>query len=193
MAATQTVRIFAGGGREQLTELPGVFTARQALGQISGRVRRQLEAFNHLALEVGVFGGSGRLGSTQLVTIMNVHEYGARIPVTPRMRDFFLARFGISLRADRRFIIIPERAPLRKTADNKARAIDDVIARGLEGVIAGTRTARSVMRQLGAYMVRQVHRMIMTGLEPPLQLRQGIPLFDTGQLLRHIRYRVETV
>lgn len=51
-----------------------------------------------------------------LTSLAVIHEFGAVIEVTPRMRSF-LHRVGLHLRATTRFIVIPERSFLRNGFD----------------------------------------------------------------------------
>lgn len=54
-------------------------------------------------------------GEIYLANIGRVHEEGAIIPVTPRMRAFFLYRWGIKLKSSTLYISIPARPFLKPT------------------------------------------------------------------------------
>ncbi len=46
--------------------------------------------------------------------IWTIHEKGAVVPVTEKMRNFWRAVFGITLRKDKKFILIKPRFPMKK-------------------------------------------------------------------------------
>lgn len=74
---------------------------------------------------------------TYLANIARVHEEGAVIPVTPKMRRFFFARWGIRLKASTTHIVIPARPFLRPTfrkyAPEVAKMFRQLVARVLKG------------------------------------------------------------
>ena len=55
----------------------------------------------------------------QLLTIANVQEFGAKIPVTEKMRAFFRGAFNISLKKSTKVINIPSRPFIRQTFDKE--------------------------------------------------------------------------
>ncbi len=69
-------------------------------------------------IKVGLFGEIAKIGA--------VHEFGAEIEVTPKMRAFLHSQ-GLHLRQSTTKIIIPERSFLRSTLSKKERAIKDMV------------------------------------------------------------------
>ena len=69
-------------------------------------------------IKVGLFGEIAKIGA--------VHEFGAEIEVTPKMRAFLHSQ-GLHLRQSTIKIIIPERSFLRSTLSKKERTIKDML------------------------------------------------------------------
>jgi phage gpG-like protein len=59
---------------------------------------------------VGIMRGmTHRKSGKEMVDIALVHEFGAMVQVTQKMRGFFAVNFGIHMRADKKYIEIPAR------------------------------------------------------------------------------------
>lgn len=66
-------------------------------------------------VEIGIVDGK----SNKAAFLGGIHEFGARVPVTQKMRAWFAWWFGVSLRKDKTHITIPSRSFLRKTVVRK--------------------------------------------------------------------------
>jgi phage gpG-like protein len=77
-------------------------------------------------VKVGVFGES--------TLIASVHEFGAKIRVTEKMRRFLHAQ-GLHLKKDTRYIVIPQRSYLRKTFDEQKDEIERLVGEKVEAVV----------------------------------------------------------
>lgn len=136
----------------------------------------------------------GEAGSTQQIKA-SVHEFGARIDVTPDMRDYFLA-VGFPLSDDTDQIVIPERQFIRPALDNNEGFIRDRMqGRIIEAVQEGG-DADSVLAALGEDLVTLIQQQMgehgpsLSGMT--LALRNGgssaTPLQDTGRLKQAISW-----
>lgn len=156
----------------------------------------KLEQMQRLSVVVGVpMAKNAARGETNNATIAAVHEFGAAITVTPKMRSF-LHYAGIHLKAGTAQVNIPERSFLRSTvAENKDVAVS-ALARGINDALVGNGDARAPFETLGRNMAGMVQRKIQAGLSPPLSAatmaRKGSskPLIDTGSLLQSITWEV---
>lgn len=134
----------------------------------------------------------------EIAGIAAVHEFGARVPVSQKMRNFFAA-LGFPLKASTKHFVIPERAPLRETADSKdaADALESVMEHSLYGVMTGTRTADQHVAAVGETMAAQVKNRITDGLDPDnhpvtmLLKGSGKPLVNHGHLVREATWKEE--
>ena len=99
---------------------------------------------------------------------------------------------------------IPERAPIRKTLDQKKSDITQLQEKVYKQVIDGKTTVENGLELMGQDLKRKIQDTIRSGLTPPwaestLQERlsrtskpiiANTPLIDSGQLLRSIDYEV---
>ena len=75
---------------------------------------RQMRKLKRKKIKIGVLGND-----SELQMIAAVHEYGADIPVTPKMRAWFAGN-GYPLKSSTTVIKIPERSFLRTGRDRKS-------------------------------------------------------------------------
>lgn len=131
----------------------------------------------------------------KLLTIANVQEFGATIPVTPKMRAFFRGAFKISLKPTTTSITIPPRPFIRQTVDKReAELIDIGFDLGLL-IIDGTMTVKSALEIWGDKLVSFMRSEIAEGnnFEPnaPLTImNKGAgkhPLQDSGRLQQALK------
>ncbi|BEM41647.1 hypothetical protein [uncultured Serratia sp.] len=159
-------------------------------------VLTKLEKAKRLSVAVGVPAAKNAArGETNNATIAAVHEFGAVIQVTPKMRGF-LHHAGIHLKADTAQITVPERSFLRSTvAENKAAAAS-FLARGINAALTGDADIKTPFDALGRNMAGLAQRKIQSGIAPPLSAatiaRKGSskPLIDSGQLVQSITWEV---
>jgi len=161
------------------------------------QIEREVSKFKSKVVAVGVLKGTDHKGSdgrpsASLALIAAVQEFGARIRVTPRMRAYLHA-IGIHLSKGKSEVVIPERSFLRSWANAKKDQITRAIASMLKKVESGEMTAEQGMKTLGVFAVSGVQKQITEpeGVSwPPLKIRQGRPLIDTGGLRQGIKYEV---
>lgn len=80
-----------------------------------------------LAVFIGVLRSAQNRDGESLVDLALVHEEGAVIPVTPKMRGYFMWAFGIRLKPSTQFITIPARPFLRPSFQAHARRVGNVV------------------------------------------------------------------
>ncbi|WP_341320829.1 hypothetical protein NSQ62_14420 [Solibacillus sp. FSL H8-0523] len=149
-----------------------------------------LRKLNSKKAKVGYAAGS------EQEMIAAVHEYGARIRVTDKMRGY-LASQGMHLKAETSHIVIPERSFLR-TGSEKAvadvqRKADELIG----DVIAGNVSPDLFFEMLGLEMRGKIQEFAIDLNDPrnhPFTVeRKGSnnPLVDSGGLIGAMEVEVE--
>ena len=137
----------------------------------------------------------------QLLTIANVQEFGATIPVTPKMRAFFRGAFKINLKPTTTSINIPSRPFIRQTVDKREA---ELIETGFDLgglIIDGKMTVKSALEIWGDKLVSMMRSEIAEGnnFEPnaPLTImNKGAgkhPLQDSGRLQQALKAVVQEV
>lgn len=136
-----------------------------------------------------------------------IHEFGATINVTDKMRGFFRHQFGINLKSSTKTIVIPTRSFLEMPLTTQTKKLEKYMLEsfGSEGVeaieywIAEKGDLESIAIMLGAAAVRLVNEAFDTsgfGNWPPnspitiAQKGSAMPLIDTGKLRQKITYEV---
>lgn len=128
--------------------------------------------------------------------LAGIHEYGCRIPVTPKMRAY-LHTIGIHLKKDTKVIIIPERSFLRAGFDAKKKNVARKSDKILPNVIEGTMTTDEYLKMIGVSLSTQIKKYARDLKDPPnsaatvKQKRSSNPLVDTGDMINGITYKVE--
>ena len=156
------------------------------------KVMRNLKQLGGKQIKVGLFGSD----SSELVMIGAVHEYGAEIPVTPKMRAWFAAN-GYPLKKETTVIKIPERSWLRSGYDENIDKIAKKIEEMVPHVIEGNVNPKIFMDAIGMEFAGLIQKKMRDLKNPPNSSmtveRKGSdnPLIDTGRLVGAIRYEVE--
>ncbi|WPZ17794.1 hypothetical protein UM396_14510 [Geobacillus subterraneus] len=156
------------------------------------KVMRNLKQLGGKQIKVGLFGSD----SSELVMIGAVHEYGAEIPVTPKMRAWFAAN-GYPLRKETTVIKIPERSWLRSGYDENIDKIAKKIEEMVPDVIEGNVNPRLFMDAIGMEFAGLIQKKMRDLKDPPNSQmtieRKGSdnPLIDTGRLVGAIRHEIE--
>lgn len=152
------------------------------------RLMKELDNLGKRKIRVGIMGGD-------MAMIGRVHEFGARIPVTPKMRKWFAAQ-GYPLRKDTTHIVIPERSFIRSGFDANERAfLEEAKKHLLEAFKKGTPTD-AVLQALGLQLQGMMQTYLRNLSEPPLSRMtvemtgRSDPLVHTGHLLEAIVYEV---
>ncbi len=148
---------------------------------------------------VGILGKS----DSELMLIATVNEFGAIIPVTEKMRKFFLAKYingEISHPIGRNTvqIVIPERPYIRGSFDSQKskQKINNFIDANLNKVFEMQITGKQFLEMLGIFVVGIIQEY-MTDLRRPKNAPMTVemkgssnPLIDTGRLRQAITYRI---
>lgn len=135
--------------------------------------------------------------------IATVHEFGATIDVTEKMRGFFWNKYydtedeswkWMAL-MDQETIVIPERRFLRSTLENHQKDIVNVITRQIMDIANGRLGEKQARSQIGEFVVSKMRGEIKNaspGLsDATVALREHggqEPLRDTGQLWQSIAW-----
>lgn len=156
------------------------------------KIVKNLRQLGGKQIKVGLFGKD----DSELVMIGAVHEYGAEIPVTPKMRAWFAAN-GYPLRKETTVIKIPERSWLRSGYDENIDKIAKKIEKMVPDVIEGNVNPRLFMDAIGMEFAGLIQKKMRDLKDPPNSQmtieRKGSdnPLIDTGRLVGSIRHTVE--
>lgn len=151
----------------------------------------RLEELEKYQVVVGVTSSAGG----EILMIANVHEYGCNIPVTTKMRGFFLYNWGIML--TKSTINIPERSFVRAGFDAKKGEIEsygDLI----ESVVTGGLSGREFFEIIGQAAAQAIQSFLITDVKSPPNSSFTImnkggksnPLVDSGRLVNSISYEI---
>lgn len=136
------------------------------------------------------------LVESTLGRLASIHEYGCRIPVTPKMRAF-LHRKGLHLKKTTTEIIIPERSFLRNGFDEHKEDVIKTSEAVLPDVMIGTMSIEQYGKLVGLQLASAIKEYAVNLREPPnhpftkQQKGSSNPLIDTGDMIEGITYEVE--
>lgn len=125
--------------------------------------------------------------------LAGIHEYGCRIPVTPKMRAFLHSQ-GVHLKESTTEIVIPERSFLRAGHDANADRVIKQTERAVGQVIAGKMTVDDLLDFCGQQMATAIKKYARDLSSPPNSSytieKKGSsnPLVDTGQMIESITW-----
>lgn len=128
--------------------------------------------------------------------IAAVHEYGARIKVTDKMRGY-LAAHGLHLRASTSHIVIPERSFLRTGADLAQREIDAQAKLLIKHLFDGSLTAEGFLEELALILKGKIQEYAIDLNNPknhPFTVEMKgseNPLVASGELIEKMEVEVE--
>ena len=149
-------------------------------------------------LAAGLAGKSAAVGATgEHAWLAAIHEYGARVPVTPKMRGFFLKKFGVALKKETAYLVIPERSFLRAGFDANEDGLHREAARLLCAAFDGAVQAAEVPAGVGMWLRDKIRAQAAAPGGPPLspltvRAKGGsAPLRDTGAMIDGIEFWVE--
>ncbi|MFJ7841588.1 hypothetical protein ACIQXG_19330 [Lysinibacillus sphaericus] len=138
----------------------------------------------------------GYIKDSELAMIASVHEYGARIEVTDKMRGY-LSSQGLHLKADTTHIIIPERSFMRTGADLHERDVQRKAEQLIDKVIAGNVSVDEFFKELANELKGKIQEHAID-LDNPVNHpftveRKGSnnPLVDKGGLIQSMEVDVE--
>jgi len=151
----------------------------------------KIEKLENMEVRVGVFKEDGE----DLLMIARVHEYGAQIKVTQKMRDY-LHYIGLHLKATTTEINIPERSYIRSTVDDNKKIIKKDIGLMLKKYLTTNRKFKHFTSEVGNYLTNITQKQLMDLHSPKLhpftvqKKGQDNPLLETGELVNQITYKV---
>lgn len=156
-------------------------------------------------LKINGKGGRVRIGwrentkyndNTPVAKVAQIQEFGAKIPVTDKMRKWFAAQ-GFPLNKHTKKIVIPPRAFVRKTANQYKSKWMDAFRNDLVKVINGKMSLEQAFNRMGVRAQGDLKQIISDFNEPPNSpmtiAKKGFnnPLVDTGIMLSTVDYQVE--
>ena len=154
-------------------------------------ILKRIEDLTSLYVKVGILSSA----DGEILMIANVHEFGCDIPVTNKMRVFFLHNFGFWTKKD--VIKIPERSFIRTSFDEKKDEIQTSGEDLIDMVIDGSLEVHKFYEILGETSVNAIKKFIIEGIDPPItQLTidnkngKSTPLINTGGLIHAIDYEI---
>lgn len=154
-------------------------------------LKRQLRKLKRSSIEVGVVGGDSEMG-----TIAGVHEFGASINVTDKMRGWFAAN-GYPLKKETTEIVIPERSFLRTGFDENVDELVNKVDAFLPDVMSLNINADAFANMVGLELSGKIQKKIRD-LSGPANSQMTIdrkgssnPLIDSGRLVGAIRHEVK--
>lgn len=103
---------------------------------------------------------------TPVYKIAQIQEYGARIPVTDKMRKWFAVQ-GFPLSKHTTEIVIPPRAFIRQTSDNNKKEWMRRFRNYLVKVLDGKLTFEQAMESLGVVIQADIKKTISNFDDPP--------------------------
>lgn len=134
--------------------------------------------------------------NTPVYKIAAIQEYGATIPVTDKMRGWFLAN-GFPLKKTTTEIIIPPRPFIRQTKDANLSKWTEQFQNNLEKVVKGEMTFEQMLMRLGATIQGDIKETISNFKEPknsPMTIAmkgKDTPLRNTGIMQETVDFEVE--
>ncbi len=152
-------------------------------------VEAAVKGLDGRSVKVGVMGG-------EHAWLAGIHEYGCKIPVTPKMRVWLHAH-GLHLKPTTQYITIPERSFLRGGFDAKNGEVLSSAERLMPLVIDGSMSPEDFLETVGVTLSTAIKEYARDLDSPPnhpfTQDRKGSgnPLVDTGTMIESIGYEVE--
>lgn len=129
--------------------------------------------------------------------LAGIHEYGCRIKVTEKMRDFLHSQ-GLHLNPNTTEIVIPERSFIRNGHDENADRIIEQTERALSQVIAGNMSVDDMLDLYGQQMataIKTYARDLNNPANHPFTIEQkgsSNPLVGkTGEMIEKITWETE--
>jgi len=165
------------------------------------RIKSELAALSGMKIYVGIQGDA----DSELLKIARVHEYGAEIEMTDKMRRYMGAKgffddyknYSPPAGKVKGVVKIPERSFIRAGFAANKDKLREIYKIAVAHVIKDKWTAQQAADSIGAQAVQAVHDYFNTQLKPPKSeitkkfSTQEQPLFETGRLYNSITYKIE--
>lgn len=155
---------------------------------MTGKLSAALNALNGAKVNVGVLEGEHQ-------RLAAIHEYGCKIPVTPKMRAY-LHSIGVHLKPSTTVIVIPERSFLRAGFDQNKDIVLEKAYRTLPDVLFGTMSEDKYLEEVGILLRDSIKEYAVDLKDPPKGQWPGRdpeknnPLIDTGAMVNGIEFEV---
>lgn len=150
-----------------------------------------LNVLSRKTIQIGIFGED----DSQILMIASVNEFGCKIKVTPKMRNYLRA-IGLPLKKDTEYINIPERSFMRSGFDDRRDDIRDRTISLLKKVILMELDIDTFYNTIGEYAVSQL-QSYLTSIDNPENHPYTVehkgssnPLIDSGRLREAITFKV---
>lgn len=150
------------------------------------KIARNLDGTN---VNVGVLTGEHQW-------LAGIHEYGCKIPVTPKMRAY-LHHIGVHLKSSTTQIVIPERSFLRAGYDQCRKDVLRKAERLLPDVLDGTMSVEKYFETVGTQLREYIKEYAIELSDPPKQEwptrdpGKTNPLVMSGDMVDGIEYEIE--
>jgi len=152
------------------------------------KLKKRLKILKKKSIRVGI------LGDDELAMIGAVNEFGAKIKVTAKMRNF-LASQGFYIKKNTVHIVVPERSFVRSTFDNK-KVVKGVF-RKVRNIVSIDTNLQKALDRAGLFMVSAIQKKIRSNIKPAnhpytVEKKGGKDktLIHTGRLLQGITHQV---
>lgn len=152
-------------------------------------MKKAIQAIDGKKVNVGVLQGEHQW-------LAGIHEYGCRITVTEKMRNF-LASQGLHLKKTTTHIVIPEHSFLRAGFDECQKSVTKKIEAVLPLVLCGKMPEEQFFDLVGTLLKSRIQEYARKLNQPPNHPftieRKGSsnPLVDTKDMINSICYEVE--
>ena len=150
------------------------------------KIQEEVTKMKNSHTKVGYFSDGGTNPSENVAALALLHEKGASIKVTPKMKGYFLFKFGIALK--KAYIIIPSRPWNRVTFEKYQHAIKDLLIYEYNKILEGKQNAKNALSKIGEWYVGRLKDTMTKGSFAPnsgfttAQKGSSKPLIDEGTM-----------
>ncbi len=156
-------------------------------------IKRKIRRLGSYKTAVGFPSTADYKDGTSVALIATVHEYGADIEVTPKMRAFLHYK-GLHLKKSTKYIRIPQRSFFRSTLNNNVLQIRKAKEQSFKLMVEGSLSEEQAISQVGEKLVGMIQEKITTLSSPPnsdfTQSQKGSsnPLVDEGTMRSSVKH-----
>lgn len=154
------------------------------------KLLQELNRITRHTIEIGLFGED----NAELLMIATVHEYGATIQVTPKMRAY-MAYQGMPLKASTTEIKIPERSFMRAAWESQLTdKLNEIARKSFNDIAIGRLRTDQFLEKIGKVCVKEVQDYMHSLKQPSLASNNenpsNNPLVNTGELKGAVTYKI---
>lgn len=146
---------------------------------------KKLNKSGKVVFRTGVFGED----DSKMVIIGAVHEFGAEIKVTPKMRGYFLYKYGIPLKIGST-IKVPARKWLSLGFERNKKFYDKLFRKFFKDISISSFSYKSRCEAIALTISSKTKKELGKDMPPSLKYREGTPLVDSGDLRRSIGTKI---